>query len=672
VTDGAACRAGGGWAAPSETNEWLEADGLGGFASGTTLGINTRRYHGLLVSALVPPAGRHVFVNDLLIWLEGPSGSVSLSSHRHMPGGTVLADVPPSACRHEPWPLFVREVFGVELRQEVTLLHGLPIVLVSFRLERPLPGHQLCLRPLLTGRGFHALHRENPACRLEASVSGALVAFHTYASLPAVLALSSGRFSADPGWYRNVSYTRELERGLDHLEDLASPGLFRFDLAEPRADLLLAQGSPEAQAWLTGLGAEEAADELRRRESARRAAFAEPLERAADAYIVQRGAGKTIIAGYPWFGDWGRDTFIALRGLCLATGRFDDARQILLAWSEAVSEGMLPNRFADDPHEPAEYNSVDAALWYIIAAAELCERDPALPSRDRQRLERAIEQIVQGHVRGTRHGIGVDAAGLLAAGAPGLQLTWMDAKVGDHVITPRTGKPVEIQALWLNALWYLARLGKDVGDLLARGQRSFAARFDPGVAGLYDVVDVGHRPGEVDASVRPNQVFAVGGLPLALLSPQRCREVLDVVERLLWTPIGLRSLAPNERGYVPHYAGGVLERDSAYHQGTVWPWLLGPFIEAWVKSRGGNAAARVEAHTRFVLPWRQHLGQAGLGHVSEVADAAAPHTPAGCPFQAWSVAELLRVERDVIGRAELQGGPGGVYIEPGGTALEPA
>lgn len=640
------------WAEPSEANEWLEVDGLGGFASGTTLGINTRRYHGLLVSALAPPAGRHVLVNDLVVWLEGPSGSLSLSSHRYAPDVTALADVPPSACAHEPWPVFLREVHGVALRQELISLHGLPVVLVSFSLERPLPGQHLCVRPLLSGRSFHALHRENPRCRLEASVSGARVSFQTYDAVPGVLALSSGHFTSAPRWYRNVLYARELERGFDPVEDLASPGVFRFGLAEPRADLVLSADTAEAQAWLEGLAARDAANALRHRESARRAAFPGPLERAADAYVVRRGAGKTIIAGYPWFGDWGRDTFIALRGLCLATRRFADARQILLAWSDAVSDGLLPNRFADDPNEPAEYNSVDAALWYIIAAAELIERDPSLPALERRRLEHAAEQIVRCYIGGTRHGIGVDGAGLLAAGVPGLQLTWMDAKVGEHVITPRVGKPVEVQALWLNALHHLERLGKGVGDLGARGRRSFVARFDPGVGGLHDVVDVAHQAGQVDRRVRPNQVFAVGGLPLALLPPARCREVLDVVERRLWTPIGLRSLAPGERGYVGRYAGGMAERDSAYHQGTVWPWLLGPFVEAWVKSRGGSAAARFEARTRFVVPWRRHLEGAGLGHISEVADADAPHRPGGCPFQAWSLAELLRVEREVLGTSD--------------------
>jgi predicted glycogen debranching enzyme len=634
--------------APSEASEWLETDGLGGFASGTTLGLNTRRYHALLVAALAPPAGRHVLVNDAAVWLESAGGRAALSSHRFLPDVTALGDAPPRSFSLAPWPCFEREIEGVKVWQEVTMLHGLPLVLVSWRFERPLPGAWLCVRPLLSARNFHALGHENPLARLDARQRGEHWLFQPYASLPSVIWLASGTFSAAPDWYRRFRYERERERGLDHAEDLVSPGVLRFDLADPRADWILAADSEATRAFLGELPARAAAAEVRRRERERRARLPGLLERAGDAYLVQRGSGKTIIAGYPWFGDWGRDTFIALRGLCLATGRFAEATEILLAWADSVRGGLLPNRFADDPGEPAEYNSVDAALWYVLAIGELIQRHPALAKSDRQALERAAERVVAGHLRGTLHGIAVGSDGLLAAGAPGLQLTWMDAKVGERVITQRSGKPIEIQALWLNALACLERLGRAPAGCLERGLQSFAARFDPGAGGLFDCVDVDHRPGTVDARVRPNQVFAVGGLPLALLPPERCREVLREVEASLWTPMGLRSLGPREAGYVPRYAGSMSERDAAYHQGTVWPWLLGPFVEAWVKARGDSDAARAEARARFVQPLLAHLPLAGVGHVSEIADAEAPHTPQGCPFQAWSVSELLRIERDVL------------------------
>ena len=398
-------------------------------------------------------------------------------------------------------------------------------------------------------------------------------------------------------------------------------------------------------------------EEAFRSEGVRRASFPTPLHRAADAYVIERqaGEGKTIIAGYPWFTDWGRDTFIALRGLCLAAGRLDDARAILLRWAAVVSGGMLPNRFPDRGAAP-EYNSVDAALWYVVAVyeyLEAAERHGAPSRQERRQLVEAVEAILAGHAAGTRYQIGVTSDGLLAAGEPGVQLTWMDAKIGDWVVTPRIGKPVDIQALWLNALWIGAQLGLPSAsrwrDLLARVRPSFVERFwDPQRRRLHDVVDVDHRSGTVDPAFRPNQILAVGGLPLPILEGERARAVVDAVEAHLVTPLGLRSLAPSESDYRPSYSGSMRDRDSAYHQGTVWPWLMGPFVEAWIRVRGGTAAAKQEARRRFVAPLRAHLEEAGVGHVSEVASADAPHAVGGCPFQAWSTGELLRLEELVL------------------------
>jgi predicted glycogen debranching enzyme len=384
----------------------------------------------------------------------------------------------------------------------------------------------------------------------------------------------------------------------------------------------------------------------------RRSLFPARLDRSADTYLVRRGQGKTIIAGYPWFTDWGRDTFIALRGLCLALGRLDDARDILLDWAGTVSEGMLPNRFPDRGERP-EYNSVDASLWYVVAVEDYFRalaaqrRDPA---RDvRESLAQAVAAILAGYARGTRYGIRPDADGLLAAGEPGVQLTWMDAKIGGWVVTPRAGKPVEVQALWLNALKSAGRFSDRWQETFERGRAKFRERFWNADRGcLYDVVDVDHRPGAVDPSFRPNQVFAVGGLPELLLEGERARRVVDAVEARLWTPLGLRSLAPDEPGYMPHYDGSPARRDAAYHQGTAWPWLSGPFVEAWLRVRGATPAAKREARVRFLAPLLRHLDEYGLGHVAEIADAEPPHTPRGCPFQAWSLGELLRLDRVVL------------------------
>lgn len=363
-----------------------------------------------------------------------------------------------------------------------------------------------------------------------------------------------------------------------------------------------------------------------------------------------------MVAGYPWFTDWGRDTFISLRGLCLATGRLDDARDILLEWAGRVSEGMLPNRFPDRGDEP-EYKSVDASLWYVVAVHDfLTEANlsrQTISAAQKTSLRKAVEAILTGYARGTRFGIRMAEDGLLAAGVTGLQLTWMDAKVGDWVVTPRIGKPVEVEALWLNALWIGSRFSDAWKEPLARGLESFRRRFwNTDQMCLYDVIDAAHEAGKVDASFRPNQIFAVGGLPLQLIEGHQARHIVDAVERRLWTPLGLRSLAAGEPGYAPYYQGGPSERDGAYHQGTVWPWLIGPFVEAWLRAHGVSDDAKRQARSRFLAPLLEHLDHAGLGHVSEITDADPPHTPRGCPFQAWSLAEFLRLDRRILAESK--------------------
>ena len=625
--------------------EWLETDGMGGFASGTTSGVATRRYHALLLAAQSPPSNRFVLVNGFRAWLETSDGAEQLTRHHFAPDVISEADARIEAFTSVPWPT-LRYVTrsGLVVVQELFVLHGSPTVQLSFRLEGLVSGVKLCLRPFLSGRDFHALQRENSDFRFEPEQQGARLRFSPYPGVPQIEMLCNGEYQHAPEWYRNFRYADEHERGLDCEEDLAAPGILRFDLSSGPA-IWISTASTPGESLASDVTAEGFHASSRRRERARRAAFAGPLERAADSYLVTRGRGLTVIAGYPWFGDWGRDTFIALRGLCLVNGRFGDARDILVEWSQVVSEGMLPNRFPDGSGLP-EYNSVDASLWYVVAASELLKEPSAsevLTTNDRRALTDAILAIVSGYAHGTRFGIRRDTDGLLACGVSGVQLTWMDAKVGDYVVTPRIGKPVEIQALWLNALAEAASLSAQFAGCFEPARRAFEARFWNEASGsLHDVVDVDHQPGKVDGSVRPNQIFAVGGLPVNLLPVDRARRVIDRVERELLTPLGLRSLAPSDSAYVPHYRGGVWPRDTAYHQGTVWPWLMGPFVEAWLKSRSGSESAKQEARQRFVAPLLAHLNQAGLGHVSEIADAESPHAPRGCPFQAWSLSELIR------------------------------
>jgi predicted glycogen debranching enzyme len=455
-----------------------------------------------------------------------------------------------------------------------------------------------------------------------------------------IVAGNNGEYHAEPEWYRNFLYTAERDRGLDCVEDLSSPGRFMFDLAHSRAVLTFGSNG------IVVSDAARHAEQLAQAERRRRGAAASPLFAAASSYVVDGVRGTTIVAGFPWFTDWGRDTFIAMRGLLLTTGRLSEAEAILSTWSGQVDQGMLPNRFSESDGA-AEYNTVDAPLWFVVAVEEFLRTAAVIgyQPRDEAKLAQAAQAILEGFAKGTRHGIALDADGLIRAGEPGLQLTWMDAKIGDRVITPRIGKPVEIQALWINALRIAARWSDRWAATASAAQASFLARFpDPDHGGLFDVIDVDHRAGANDSCIRPNQIFAVGGLPYAVLEGDPARGVVDLVEQKLLTPLGLRSLSPDDPNYVPHYRGGPVERDSAYHQGTVWPWLIGPFVEAWLRVRGQSQAAKAEARARFMPALLAHLDTAGLGHVSEVADGDPPHTPGGCPFQAWSLGELIRVQ----------------------------
>ncbi len=657
---------------PIDSNaEWIEADGLGGFASGTVSGIRTRRYHALLLTAITPPAGRMVLVNGFDAWVETPRGTFAISSQRYAP------DVvhPDGASRvesfeYEPWPRWRYKIdIDLIIEQELFVPKGESAVFVSWRavaggddpggadVNSARPGStnpaiaeiKLKVRPFLSGRDFHSAHHENGSFHFDAEQDGERVTCRSYDGVPAVVAYSNGRYAHEPAWYRNFLYSEEQARRLDAVEDLASPGVFEFSLSQKSAVLMLvAEG--HATHHIESIEARYA--QVRMIEQHRRGYFSSPLERAGDSYLVKRGKGKTLIAGYPWFGDWGRDTFIALRGLCIATGRLEEARDILLEWAGVVSQGMLPNRFPDQGEQP-EFNSVDASLWYVIAVNDYllaAKKQPSLTDDcHTKKLQAAVEAILAGYNEGTRFGIRADRDGLLAAGEHGQQLTWMDARVDGREITPRIGKAVEIQALWLNALAIGAQFSSRWQPLFEKGRAAFGARFWNEHAGyLADVIDCDHQQGTVDLTFRPNQILAVGGLPLTLLSKDKARRVVDAVEMLLLTPVGLRSLAPGEAGYAPHYGGSVAQRDGSYHQGTVWPWLIGPFVEAWVRVRGSTTAARKKAREKFLPPLYQHLNKAGLGHISEICDAEPPHTPRGCPFQAWSLGELLRLEHNVL------------------------
>ena len=632
--------------------EWLETNGIGGFSSSTIWGLNTRRYHGLLTAATKPPVGRMVLLAKLEETVIVDGARFDLSTNRypgvlHPRGFDYLVDF-----RLDPFPLFRFDIGGIRVEKTVFMVHGQNTTVVQYTL----PGSRACvleLRPLMAFRDYHSLTHRNDALRSAFGEGDGRVMFQPYDGVPALYLFHDGAAIEKTGhWYLDFEYEAERERGLDFTEDLFNPFLMRVELAPGRACSLVATTSGHA---VPHAGALRDAELQRRLAILARAPAPDPLVRrlvrAADDYVVDRGSGKTIIAGYHWFSDWGRDTMIALPGLTLVTGRYDAARSILAEFASHVSRGMLPNRFPDAGETP-EYNTVDAALWFFEAARAYLAYTLDEPFVMRE-LYPKLKEIIECYRAGTRYAIRAGEDGLISAGEPGTQLTWMDAKVGDWVVTPRIGKPVEIQALWYNALRIYQDLARKAGDSVGeRSARELAESvrlnfnrlfWNDKDECLYDVVNGAAR----DASIRPNQVLAVS-LPHSIVDPERGRKILRAVEKHLLTPMGLRTLAPSDAAYQPRYHGGAAARDSAYHQGTVWPWLMGPFITAYMRVHADSRDARDKLKC-WLGAFEDHLRTAGLGHISEVAGADAPHAPGGCIAQAWSAGELLRaIAEDVL------------------------
>ena len=627
--------------------EWLETNGLGGFASSTIVGLNTRRYHGLLTAATKPPVGRLVLLSKLeeTLILDGRRYELSANQYPgvvHPQGYQYL-----KGFRLDPFPVFTYEIEGIEIEKSVFMIHGENSTVIQYELTGDHRGSPLLeVRPLIAFRDYHSTTHENGALNRYVRTEPGSATVMPYEGVPALhVAHDADELDASGDWYRNFEYAVERERGLDFVEDLFNPFTLKFNVAGRGTATIIA--STERRDVTRAAAYRQA--EICRRDTLEAASpsgdeLVRALVAAADQFIVARGDQKTVIAGYHWFSDWGRDTMIALPGLTLATGRVEIAKSILLAFAQHVDQGMLPNRFPDAGEQP-EYNTVDATLWFFEAVRALLHYTDD-SEFVRAHLYPVLASIIDWHVRGTRYGIRVDEDGLLASGEPGVQLTWMDAKVGDWVVTPRHGKPVEIQALWYNALRVMEQWAhefgheeheKQFGEMAARAHESFNRLFWNEAAGcLYDVVN-----GDVrDASIRPNQIFAVS-LSHTMLSGERAKRVIEVVERDLLTPYGLRSLAPSDPQYRGRYEGGPLERDGAYHQGTVWAWLMGPFITAYIKANGGTEERRQQA-AQWLAGFREHLSDAGLGQISEIFDGDPPHQPRGCFAQAWSVAELLR------------------------------
>lgn len=668
-------------------HEWLVTNGLGGYAAGSILGATTRSYHGLLVAALRPPVERTVLVTKIDEEVELPGGQRCKLGVNEYQDGTIdpqgflyldsvslEGDIPCFTYRLGDYLTLDKRIW-MEYGQNTTyvqyIAHGTTDAEAS---DAPI---WLTLSPFCLSRDHHSITQGAPDWHFLVENQGNRCRVRAFEGAPIyyLIAGPSANLTPTGYWYWHVRHRRDTERGLPDLEDVYQPGNFRLQITPGQRVTFVLSAEAEPQTELGGPQHEGIVAQALTRHQRRIKQLLAVADRttndlsgnnpvrarlviAADQFIVARPeytqdtAGnrqlhlspdrKTIIAGYPWFTDWGRDSMIALPGLLLATGRYSEARGLLKAFASFSHQGLIPNRFPDSGAAP-EYNTADATLWMFHAIARyLAITGDQTLLKD---LFPTLSDIIQWHIRGTDYGIGLDPSdGLLRAGVPGIQLTWMDAKVIDRVITPRHGKPVEVNALWYCALTYMeiwaVRLSTDATQyvqLRSQVSQNFAARFWYEAGGyLYDVVDIEGVAGQNDASLRPNQLFAAS-LTRNLLSDAQIRGMLQQVTDHLLTPMGLRSLSPTDPAYRNHFNGDRVQRDSAYHQGTVWQWLIGPYID--VHLRVNNDRKDLQP---LLQPLIEHLWDTCLGTISEVAEPEPPFTPAGCFAQAWSVAELLR------------------------------
>lgn len=626
--------------------EWLETNGLGGYASSTVAFGNTRRHHGLLVISHQHIAHRVVLVNSLDEWVE-LEGGAPLSTH--LRAGDVASPDGFTRCvgfDSIPWPTWTYQVAEVRILRELFLRRGTNAVAIGYRLEVPAPRPvRLHVRPLLTVRDNEDTEHRDEALDGRGEASPGLAHWRPRRGMPGVVAFHSGEYQHAPSWVEGLEYPVDRERGTAHREDAWCPGEIVLTLTSdtPAYVVFAEDGVEEApfDRWRQV--------ELLRRQEEARCPEDDPLARAlwrqSGSFLAHSGSFSGIVAGYPWFGAWGRDAFTALTGLCLVPERFDEASAIIRSFADSFEKGLLADDF--DPQTGApRYNTLDGSLWFIHAIGDFYEytgderfvREVAWP---------AIRSVIHWYRRGTTFDIHVDDDGLVSGFARNKPLTWMDAVTEGHVHTPRGGRPVEIQALWMHALSIAEKLARRFGDrrfaqLCARlrsdAVRSFERRFWFEEGGyLYDVVD---SAGRDDPSLRPNQLFVIALAPDAL-SPERAARVLQVVETELLTPVGLRSLAPSDPRYCPRYQGDRFARDAAYHQGTVWPYLLGPFIKAWLNVHGRTFQQRTRARA-FLNGLEPALREASVDRLSEIYDGDPPHRPRGCIAQAWNNAEILQ------------------------------
>ena len=669
------------------TKEWLLTNGRGSYASSTIVGCNTRAYHGLLIGSLMPPAHRVMALSNCLEMVISKGEVFNLSTFefpdKFAPAGFGFL----KKFRRDIGAHFDYKLANVELTKSVYLVRDTDTVAIVYNFIHVREPVEFVSRPFVGLRNFHALQKSYAMlCSkwLGSDARGLLVRHQMPSSCELRLCCPSAHFEKDPQWWFNFTYRHDRERGQDFTEDLWAPGFFKRRIDKPSKIILWASlGPPTAghkHSGVTNTGIDTVCKDLQRyrkelKHQVKKAKtefripvskgrsknhnlrignwkYFEMLCLAAEQFVTKRQTNHhwstTIVAGYPWFADWGRDAFISLPGLLLTTGRFEEAKSVLTTFAAVADEGMIPNRF-DDNSDSAYFNSVDASLWFINAAFQYL-RATDDSETFMQDLMPIIHWIIDSYHKGTRFGIHADADGLITGGDEQTQLTWMDAKCDGVAFTPRYGKAVEVNALWYNCLCLLAEFYADRNEENARRYGSMAEKVCDGFRNSFWNDSKGYLndrilpDGSIDDSLRPNQIFAVS-LNFSPLSEQQQASVVEVVQNHLLTPYGLRTLSPDAAGYKGEYAGPPRQRDEAYHQGTVWPYLIGPFIEAYLKVNEFSPESKNQA-AEFIEPLLEHLTENGcLGSISEIFDGDPPHKPKGCFAQAWSVAELIRAYR---------------------------
>lgn len=626
--------------------EWLVTNGIGGYASSTIICANTRKYHGLLVAAHNPPGSRVVQLVKLDDRFTTGGRTYNLATNSTDSGVSETGYIHLQQVEVDPFPAFTYSFTDVTLKKTIFMVHGQNTTVVLYNITNGASPGVLRLIPMVNCRGYHFITYADQINFTQNRINGGVSVKGREEVPPLLLTISDGAYNPGGNWFKGMAYLEEKERGENCFEDHYIPGFFEVPLAagENKTVAVIAStvelDSPDGEKLLErARGRQQDLENLAGYDET----LTHGLVRAADAFIVRRQStgAKTVIAGYPWFTDWGRDTMIALPGLTLVTKRFNDARDILLTYARQCKKGLLPNCFPDGDETPL-YNTVDASLWYFQAVYKYLVYTGDLDFI-RDQVYPVLKDIIHWYMNGTDYNIFMDEDGLLNAGTPDVQLTWMDAKVDGWVVTPRNGKPVEVNALWYNAVCVLEILATVYGeqpayhDLIDKIKESFNGSFWSEKEGyLCDVIS----PEGKDWKVRPNQLLAVS-LPYSMLTGDQARRVMRKVWQELYVAYGIRSLSPEYGEYKGVYTGDRVQRDGSYHQGTAWSWLMGPFVTAYRKAYNYNVASREQAY-RFLEPFRNHLRDRGIGQVSEIFDGNEPLVSRGCFAQAWGVAEVLR------------------------------